>query len=319
MGKFIAKRIGSTVCTLLILSVFIFLLIHLTPGDPARILLGSDASAESVALLHEEMGLNRPLFQQYFSWVGKAVCGNLGTSYTRNGTVTHAINQAMGPTLVLSLWALLLSIVIAITSGVYAARRKGKAGDSGVIAFSLLGISTPSFLLSLFLVLIFSVGLKWLPVAGYKSIAEAGLLIHLRYIILPVISLAMMQAAVLTRMTRSSIIDVINNDYIKAAKAKGLAERAILYKHALKNAMIPILTTIGQTFALLLSGAAVVETVFGIPGIGQLIVSSVTKRDYPVIQGIVLVISLIYVVINFVIDLLYGVVDPRMRITAKQE
>jgi peptide/nickel transport system permease protein len=240
-------------------------------------------------------------------------------SYTRNGTVTHAINQAMGPTMVLSLWALILSIVIAITSGVYAARRKGKAGDSGVIAFSLLGISTPSFLLSLFLVLIFSVGLKWLPVAGYKSVAEAGLLVHLRYIILPVISLAMMQAAVLTRMTRSSIIDVINNDYIKAAKAKGLTERAILYKHALKNAMIPILTTIGQTFALLLSGAAVVETVFGIPGIGQLIVSSVTKRDYPVIQGIVLVISLIYVVINFVIDLLYGVIDPRMRITAEQE
>jgi peptide/nickel transport system permease protein len=219
--------------------------------------------------------------------------------------------------MVLAVWAQLLAIVIALPLGIFAARKKGKIADSSVIMVSLLGISTPSFLLSLLLVILFSVNLKWLPVAGYKPLGEFGLVTHLKYIILPVISLAMMQAAMLTRMTRAAMIDVLNNDYIKTAKAKGVKEWIILYKHALKNAMIPILTTIGQTFATLLSGAAVVETVFGIPGVGQLIVSSVTKRDYPVIQGIVLIISLIYILLNFVIDLLYGVIDPRIRITGK--
>ena len=169
------------------------------------------------------------------------------------------------------------------------------------------------------LAILFGVKLQWLPVAGYKTMADAGLLEHLRYIVLPTISLAMMQAAMLTRMTRASMIDVINNDFIKAAKAKGVSQKNILYKHALKNALIPILTTIGQTFATLLSGAAVVETVFNIPGIGQLIVNSVSKRDYPMIQGIVLVISLIYIVINLIIDVLYGMVDPRIRITGKSK
>lgn len=316
MVQYIMKRLLSILCTLFILSLFIFSIIHLTPGDPARIMLGSDASEESVAALTEQMGLNKPLTYQYLQWVQNALRGDLGVSYTRNGTVAGEIQKVLGPTLVLSVWAQALAVVIAIPSGVFAARKKGKLADSSVIAVSLLGISTPSFLLSLILVMVFSVELKWLPVAGYKSIAEYGLITHLRYIVLPVISLAMMQAAMLTRMTRAAMIDVINNDYIKTAKAKGVRERVILYRHALKNALIPILTTIGQTFATLLSGAAVVETVFGIPGVGQLIVSSVTKRDYPVIQGVVLVISLIYILINFGIDLLYGVIDPRIRITA---
>ena len=318
IGRFIVKRLFSTIGTLFILSLFIFLLIHLTPGDPARILLGADASDESVEMVREELGLNKPIIQQYLSWIGNILHGDLGKSYTRNGSVAKAISASIAPTISLSLWALILSVLLAIPLGVVAASKKGKAGDSGIIGFSLLGISIPSFLMSLILVMIFSVTLKWLPVAGYKPVKEYGLTTHLRYIVLPVISLSLMQAAVLTRMTRSSMIDVINNDYIKTAKAKGLTARVVLYKHALKNAMIPILTTIGQTFATLLSGAAVMETVFGIPGIGQLIVSSVTKRDYPVIQGIVLVISLIYIVINLVIDLLYGIIDPRMRDVSKR-
>lgn len=318
IGRFIVKRLFSTIGTLFILSLFIFLLIHLTPGDPARILLGADASDESVEMVREELGLNKPIIQQYVSWIGNVIHGDLGKSYTRNGSVTKAISASLAPTMSLSLWALILSVLLAIPLGVVAASKKGKAGDSGIIGFSLIGISIPSFLMSLILVMIFSVTLKWFPVAGYKPIKEYGLATHLRYIVLPVISLSLMQAAVLTRMTRSSMIDVINNDYIKTAKAKGLTARVVLYKHALKNAMIPILTTIGQTFATLLSGAAVMETVFGIPGIGQLIVSSVTKRDYPVIQGIVLVISLIYIVINLGIDLLYGIIDPRMRDVSKR-
>lgn len=319
MIRYLCKRIFSTVCTLLILSILVFSIIHLTPGDPARIMLGSDASQEEVDALAETLGLNDPLIKQYIDWIGNALQGDLGTSYSRNGSVIDEIQSSMGPTVTLAVWAQLLTIVIALPLGVFAAKKKGKVQDSAVIAFSLLGISIPSFLLSLLLVILFGVRLQWLPVAGYKTIASSDLATHLSYIVLPVISLAMMQAAMLTRMTRASMIDVINNDYIKTAKAKGLKQRVILYKHALKNAMIPILTTIGQTFATLLSGAAVVETVFNIPGIGQLIVNSVSRRDYPMIQGIVLVISLIYIVINFVIDIFYGIIDPRIRITAKSK
>ncbi len=319
MIRYLCKRIFSTVCTLLILSILIFSIIHLTPGDPARIMLGSDASQEEVDALAETLGLNDPLIKQYIDWIGNALQGDLGTSYSRNGSVIDEIQSSMGPTVTLAVWAQILTIVIALPLGVFAAKKKGKVQDSAVIAFSLLGISIPSFLLSLLLVILFGVRLQWLPVAGYKTIASSDLATHLSYIVLPVISLAMMQAAMLTRMTRASMIDVINNDYIKTAKAKGLKQRVILYKHALKHAMIPILTTIGQTFATLLSGAAVVETVFNIPGIGQLIVNSVSRRDYPMIQGIVLVISLIYIVINFVIDIFYGIIDPRIRITAKSK
>ncbi len=317
MVRYLRNRILSAVCTLFILSIFIFSIIHLTPGDPARIMLGADASQEAVDNLTQTLGLNDPLIKQYVDWVLNALHGDLGTSYSRNGSVTSEIGSSMGPTVTLAVWAQVLTIIIAIPLGVFAAKKKGKIADSSVVAFSLLGISIPSFLLSLLLAILLGVRLQWLPVAGYKTITESGLLTHLRYIVLPVISLALMQAAMLTRMTRVSMIDVINNDFIKTAKAKGLKERRILYKHALKNALIPILTTIGQTFATLLSGAAVVETVFNIPGIGQLIVNSVSKRDYPMIQGIVLVISLIYIIINLVIDFLYGMVDPRIRIGKK--
>ncbi len=315
MAKYILKRLLSILCTLLILSIFVFTIIHAAPGNPAQIILGSDASPESVDALTEQMGLNDPIPVQYANWILDALHGDLGESYSRNGSVISEIKTALGPTMILAILAQILATVVAIPSGIFAAKKKGKVADSGVIAGSLLGISIPSFVLSIILVIIFSVQLKWLPVAGYRPLGEYSLGTHLKYLVLPVISLSLMQAAMLTRMTRASMIDVINNDYIKTAKAKGVKERVIMYKHALKNAMIPIITTIGQSFATLLSGAAVVETVFGIPGVGQLIVNSVTKRDYPMIQGIVLVVSLIYIVINFIVDLLYGVIDPRIRVT----
>lgn len=319
MVRYIRNRILSTICTLFILSIFIFSIIHLTPGNPARIVLGADASQEEVDALTESLGLNAPLVKQYVSWVVNAFHGDLGISYSRNGSVVKEIKNSMEPTITLAVWAQVFTVVLAIPLGVFAARKKGKVQDSAVIAFSLLGISIPSFLLSLLLAILFGVKLKWLPIAGYKSISESGFIAHIRYIVLPVISLSLMQAAMLARMTRASMIDVIHNDYIKTAKAKGLKESIILYKHALKNALVPILTTIGQTFASLLSGAAVVETVFNIPGIGQLIVNSVSKRDYPVIQGIVLIISLIYIGINLVIDALYGMIDPRIRLTGESK
>lgn len=314
MLKYTLQRLLSVVCTLLILSLVIFSIIHLTPGDPALSMLGADAPPEQLAALRESMGLNDPLSSQYVNWVRGLLSGDFGHSYSRNGTVLEEISKSMAPTLELSIWAQLLAVAIAIPLGIFAARKRGKAADSAVIAGSLLGISIPSFLLSLLLVMAFSVSLKWLPVAGFKTVANVGVLGHLRYIVLPVISLSLMQAAMITRMTRASIIDVINNDYIKTAKAKGVRQTAIMYQHVLKNAFIPILTTIGQTFATLISGAAVVETVFNIPGIGMLIVNSVTKRDYPVIQGVVLIISLLYVGINLAVDLLYGLIDPRIRV-----
>lgn len=317
MVKYTFKRLGYVLITLFILSVFVFALIHITPGDPARIMLGADASQEEVDLLTEQLGLNDPLITQYFDWIAGACHGDLGTSYSRKGSVMSEIGTALTPTIELALLAQILATMIAIPLGIVASKKKGKAADSGIIAFAQLGISIPSFLLSLLLVMIFSVQLKLFPVAGFKTIERVGLIGHLKYIVLPVISLALMQCAMLTRMTRASMIDVINMDYIKTAKAKGVKQKVIMYKHALRNALIPILTTIGQSFASLLSGAAVVETVFNIPGVGQLIVSSVTKRDYPMIQGIVLVVSLIYIIINLAIDLLYGVIDPRIRITGK--
>ncbi|MGN0328350.1 MAG: ABC transporter permease [Lachnospira sp.] len=317
MVKYTFKRLGYVLITLFILSVFVFALIHITPGDPARIMLGADASQEEVDLLTEQLGLNDPLITQYFDWIAGACHGDLGTSYSRKGSVMSEIGTALTPTIELALLAQILATMIAIPLGIVASKKKGKAADSGIIAFAQLGISIPSFLLSLLLVMIFSVQLKLFPVAGFKTIEKVGLIGHFKYIVLPVVSLALMQCAMLTRMTRASMIDVINMDYIKTAKAKGVKQKVIMYKHALRNALIPILTTIGQSFASLLSGAAVVETVFNIPGVGQLIVSSVTKRDYPMIQGIVLVVSLIYIIINLAIDLLYGVIDPRIRITGK--
>ena len=314
MLKYVLKRLGYVIITLFILSIFIFMLVHITPGDPGRIMLGPDANPEDVEALDRQMGLDQPLLVQYVSWLDDAVHGDLGTSYARNAPVVQEIGGALKPTLELSIWAQILATVIAIPLGTVAARKKGTTADSGIIAFAQLGISIPSFLLSLLLVMAFSIAIKLFPATGYKSIAEVGVWGHFRYLILPVISLAAMQAAMLTRMTRSSMIDVINMDYIKTAKAKGISQRRIIYHHALKNAMIPILTAIGQSFATLLSGAAVVETVFSIPGVGQLIVNSVTKRDYPMVQGIVLVISLIYIAVNFIIDMLYGAIDPRIQV-----
>ena len=319
MLKYIGKRILMLIPVLLGVMIIIFFFKVISPGDPIDSLLPSDATEEERQIKREELGLDEPVIIQFKNYVVGVLHGDLGTCFSRKGSVMSEIGTALSPTIELSLLAQILATVIAIPLGIIAAKRKGKAADSGVIAFALIGISIPSFLLSLILVIIFSVNLKVLPVAGYKTIAKVGFGVHLKYLVLPVISLALMQCAMLTRMTRASMIDVINNDYIKTAKAKGVKSNIIMYKHALRNALIPIITSIGQSFATLLSGAAVVETVFNIPGVGQLIVSSVTKRDYPMIQGIVLVVSLIYIMINFVIDLLYGVIDPRIRITSKSK
>ncbi|MDR1642910.1 MAG: ABC transporter permease [Clostridiales bacterium] len=313
MLSYLLKRLFHVVTTLLVLSLIIFAVLHLTPGDPARIMLGPEAPEETVEALRVKLGVKDPLPLQYIRWVGNALRGDLGDSYFRNESVASAVGKHLGATIALSVWSQLLAILVAVPAGVYAAKNKGGKVDAAVAAGTLAGISVPSFLFSLILILIFGVWLKWLPASGYKTLSQ-GIGLHFRYIALPVISLAFMQASLIARITRSTVADVTSAEYIKTALAKGVPGTSIMFKHALRNAFNPILTTIGQTFGLLLSGASVVETVFNIPGLGQLMVSSILKRDYPVIQGLVLITSLVYVAVNLVVDLLYGVVDPRVRV-----
>lgn len=314
MKKFVLRRLLSMIPILFIVSVIIFYIVHLTPGDPARVILGEEASAESVEKLRESMGLNEPIIVQYFLWVRDVFHGDLGQSYSMDQPVTEVIAEHIMPTLNLAFMALVIALAIAIPLGIVAARKRGSLIDNGVTAFAMLGISVPSFLMGLCLVLLFSVKWNLLPVAGYKTVAEDGIVQHIRYLILPAISLGFMEAALITRMTRASVLEVLNCDYVKMAKAKGVKEFTVILKHALRNALLPIITVIGQSFIALLSGATVVETIFNVPGIGALIVNSIGRRDYEVIQGIVLVITVINVLVNLIVDLLYGAADPRVRL-----
>lgn len=316
MKGYILKRLLSLIPVLFVVAVVVFLIIHITPGDPAAVMLGPEASPREVAELREQLGLNLPLYQQFFSWIIGVLQGDFGFSFFMKEPVLHAFFSHLGPTISLAIVAQVFAIVLAIPFGVIAARKRGSMVDQSFMGMSLVGISVPSFLLGLFLILIFAVQLKWLPVAGYKPLSQ-GLYLHLRYLMLPAIALGAMQAALIARMTRSSMLDILNANYIKTARSKGVKEKMIVYKHALRNAFIPILTVIGQTFGTLVAGAAVVETVFNIPGIGQLIVNSVERRDFAVIQGTIMLVAISYVTINLVIDLLYGVIDPRIRLSRK--
>lgn len=317
MWKYVRKRMLSIIPVLIIVSIIVFTLIHLIPGDPARAILGQEASIQQIENLREELGLNQPIVTQYFDWVVGILQGDLGTSYFSNKPVTEIIFQYIGATLSLAIYAQILAVVIAIPLGILAARYKGSIIDQFLTSASLFGISIPSFLSGLLLVLVFGVFLKWLPVAGYKPL-DHGVIEHIKYLTLPAISLGLLQAALITRMTRSSMLEILGQNFIRTAKAKGAKQQRIIYLHALRNAFIPILTVIGQSFASLVAGAAVVETIFNIPGIGQLIINSVTRRDYSVIQGIVLFITVSYVFINLIIDVLYSIVDPRVRLSSKR-
>lgn len=313
MLNYIIKRIFSLIPVLFVVSVAIFMLVHLTPGDPASVMLGIDATEEQLKELRQQMGLDQPIYQQYLKWIGGVFQGDFGTSYFMNEPVTYSIAEHIKPTLSLAILAQIITVLIAIPLGIAAANRRGTIADQSIMGISLLGMSIPSFLLGLFLILFIGVKLGWLPVAGYQPLS-AGLWNHMKYLIMPAISLGAIQAALVARMTRTSMLEVLNTNYIKTAQAKGVKKRAIVYKHALRNAFLPILTVIGQTFGVLVAGAVVTETIFNIPGIGQLIINSVERRDYAVIQGVVLFVTLSYVFINLIIDLLYGIVDPRVRL-----
>lgn len=316
MAGYIARRLLAVLPVLFIVAVIVFFIIHLTPGDPAATILGQEATPEEVQALRQQMGLDKPLGEQFLSWIGGAVKGDFGESFFLDKPVWAAFVERLGPTLSLAILAQVIGIAIALTLGILAVRKRGTIVDEAVMGFSMLGISIPSFLLGSLLVLLFGVELGWLPVAGYKPLGD-GLWAHLKYLILPALVLGVVQSALITRITRSSLLDVMSENFIKTAKAKGVREKAIVFGHALRNAFIPILTIIGESFGGLVTGAAVIETLFNIPGVGQLIVSSISRRDYAVIQGSVLIITVTYVFLNLVVDLLYGVVDPRVRLSRK--
>ena len=314
MKRFIAKRIISVIPVLIIVSIVIFSLIHLVPGDPATAMLGDLATEEDIAALRIRMGLDKPLIEQYFIWIGNIFHGDFGMSVVNNETVGSLIISHIRPTISLAIYALVIAAVIAITLGMIASRKKGSAVDHVVSVISLAGISLPSFLLGLFLMLLFSVKFRIFPVSGYKEISE-GFLEHIRSLTLPAIALGFMNAALMMRMTRASMLEVLGSDYIKMAKAKGVKEFSLLAKHAFKNTLVTLITIFGQSIVQALSGAAVVESLFAVPGLGQLMVNSIGRRDYYVIQAIVLLIAVINVVINMIIDILYGFVDPRVRVS----
>lgn len=312
MERYILKRVLSVIPVLLVVAVVVFALIHLTAGDPAGIMLGDNATPEDIARLRTELGLDRPLIAQFWIWFRNLLRGDLGDSIFLHRPVLQAIIERAEPTLMLTAMSLLVAVIIGVPTGVISAVKRNTWIDRLFLTTGLLGASIPSFWLGLGLIYVFAVSLAKLPSAGYQPIAD-GLWGCIRYLILPSLALGFPNSALITRITRSSMLDVLDQDYVRVARAKGLSVNKVVLRHALRNALVPILTVVGLTFATLMGGAVVTETVFNIPGVGRLVVQSVTRRDYPVIQGIVLAIASLYVFINLVVDVLYTVVDPRIK------
>ncbi|HEV8475190.1 MAG TPA: ABC transporter permease [Methylomirabilota bacterium] len=312
MKTYVARRLLALIPVALVVATVGFVLIHLAPGDPASVIAGPDATADDVARIQRQLGLDAPLPMQLLRWYGRLAQGDLGQSIFLRRPVLEAIVDRAEPTILLTLYATLVAVALGVPAGVLAARHHDEVTDQTLMTAALVGISIPNFLLGLLLILLFSVRLGWFPVAGYVPL-EYGWLKTLRSLTLPAFALGVVQSALIARITRSAMLDVLREQYIVAGRARGLSERAVVYKHALKNAMIPTITVVGISFAILVSGAVVVETVFNIPGLGRLIISAVLRRDYPVIQGVVLCIAGIYMLINLAVDLSYVVFDPRVR------
>lgn len=312
MLSYIFKRILSLIPVLFVVSCVIFLVVYMIPGGPATALLGLEATPEQIDALNAELGFDRPFLVQYADWFTGVLSGDWGTSFFLHQSVTSAIAEYFPPTLSLAILAQLIALVLSIPLGIFAAYRRGTAVDITCVTASLLGAALPGFLLSMFLMLFFGVYLQWFPVAGYASLAE-GLGEHLRYLFLPALSLGIVQAAYITRMTRSSLLEVLYKSYIQTARAKGLKENVVVLKYGLKNGAPIILTAIGQSFGSLITGTIVTETLFNIPGLGMLTLTSINRRDVFVIQGVVLFVTLLYVLVNLVIDIFYGFVDPRLQ------
>ncbi|WP_342359003.1 ABC transporter permease [Terrarubrum flagellatum] len=312
MIAYIVRRLLSTAIVLAIVGLFVFMLLHLAPGDPAAIIAGDNATEAQIAQIRKLLGLEDALAVQFGRWGWRILQGDLGISIFSNTPVATLILQRMEPTISLAVMTMLVAVSLAIVAGVFSAARAGSAFDRLVMGFAVLGFSAPVFVVGYVLVYIFSINLRWLPVQGYKPIAD-GLWEWLRHLILPSIALGLAYVALIARITRASMLDVLAEDYMRTARAKGVSQPVMLMKHALKNAAVPIVTIIGIGVALLISGVVITETVFNIPGIGRLTVDAISKRDYPIIQGVILVFAGVYVAINLLVDLAYTLLDPRIR------
>lgn len=312
MLGYLIRRILAAIPVMGVVALFVFLLLRLTPGDPAAILAGDNATPEQLDRIRTSLGLNEPLYTQFITWIGKLLHGDFGVSLISNVPVITMIGNRIEPTISIALSTIILTVIVAVPLGVVAAWKHGTWVDRFVMALSVIGFSVPVFVIGYVLIQVFAIDLRWLPVQGYRSFAR-GLGPFFERIALPTLALSFIYIALIARMTRAAMLDVLDEDYIRTARAKGIAEHGVLLRHALRNAAVPVITVIGTGFALLISGVVVTETVFNLPGIGRLTVDAVLARDYPVIQAMILLTSGIYVAVNLLIDLSYTLLDPRIR------
>ncbi len=312
MLGYIVRRILATIPVVTVVAILVFLLLRLTTGDPAAIIAGDSATTQQVAEIRVKLGLERPLVEQFVIWVGRMVRGDFGESYFFKKTVAELIRDRLEPTAALAVCTILLAVVLAVPLGVLAASRRGTWVDRVVMGFSVLGFSVPVFVIGYALIYLFAVELAWLPVQGYQRLAE-GFWGFLERLILPSSTLAVIYVALIARITRASVLEVLGADHVRTARAKGLGNTTVLLRHVLRNAAVPIVTVIGLGVALLIGGVVVTESVYGIPGLGRLTVDAVLARDYPTVQAVILLFSVVYVMINLLVDLTYTFLDPRIR------
>jgi peptide/nickel transport system permease protein len=311
LGYFV-RRLLATIPVIGMVAFFVFALLYLTPGDPAAVIAGDIATVADIERIRHQLGLDQPLLTRFWSWASAVLRGDLGISIFTNLPVTQLIGQRVEPTLSLALCTLIIAVLVAVPMGVLTAWKAGRLIDRLVMLFSVAGFSIPVFVLAYLLIYLFAIDLDWLPVQGYTPLRE-GLWPWLRHLILPSIALGTIYIALIARITRATMLDVLAQDYVRTAHAKGLAPGVVLMRHALKNAAVPIVTIIGIGVALLISGVVVTESVFAIPGIGRLTVDAIIRRDYPIIQGVILIFSAVYVLVNLAVDLSYRLFDPRIQ------
>lgn len=315
MTAFILKRLGIGFATLILASVVVFSVMEILPGDPAQLMLGMNATDEALRALRNEMGLNDPVLIRYAGWIGGMLVGDFGNSYTYSSPVIELIGERAIVSLPLAVIALLLSTLIAIPVGMFAAARRGRVADTSVMGVTQLGVAIPNFWFALLLIYVFAVWLRLVPAGGFPG-WDNGIWPGIRSLLLPAVALALPQAAILARVTRSAMLEVLGEDYIRTARAKGMPRRIVLWRHALRNALIPVLTILGLQFAFLLAGTIIIENVFYLPGLGRLVFQAITQRDLIVVEGVVMLLVASVVIVNLAVDLTYAVVDPRLRARA---
>lgn len=311
MYAYIARRLITTLPVMLMVAFFVFVMLRLAPGDPAALIAGDEASMEQLEQIRRNMGLDQPIFTQFLTWLGNFMRGDLGVSFLSGTPVFDMIKGRISPTLIICAATIILSILVAVPLGIIAAWRQGRLLDRAVMAFSVVGFSVPNFLVGYVLIYFVSLKLGWLPVQGYKP-PSAGLVPFIKSITLPVMVLSTVYVALIARITRSSVIEVMGEDFIRTARSKGLRERLVFTRHGLRNAAVPIITIIGIGVAALIGGVVVTESVFNLPGLGRLVVEAVLARDFPVVQGLILLFSFTYIIVNLIVDILYTFFDPRI-------